>query len=192
MMIYPSAFGTDDPGQRSPKPKTIYEAVIDGAHRYGGFFFMYPYNRLIVRRSWFLSNINTSLFPRPEATEVNQGRYALRNKGKARSSTSNTTRQDPEDAGKAASEPVHGDSFRYEEAVLMPSKAFAWLFSFVNFSFFALFFTSSIVSFLSYSGAPTRADVPVPMGHQQSHSSAGRRRLSRVSHYLYLGELHRA
>lgn len=125
-------------GQPSSRPKTIYEAVIDGVHRYGGFFFMYPYNRLIVRRSWFLSGIDTSLFPRPSAPEQGS-RYALRNKGKGRSSS------DQKESG-GDKEPVHGDELQYEEAVIMPSKVWAWLFSFLNFSFFALFFTSSIVS----------------------------------------------
>ena len=107
--------------------------IIDGTTRYGGFFFMYPYNRLIVRRSWYLSTIDSSLYPK----HSDDGRYPLRNKGKGRSSTQGES---------SGSEPVHGDGFKYEEAIVMPNKLAAWAFSFSCFAFFAFFFTSRLVS----------------------------------------------
>jgi len=91
---------------------------------------MYPYNRLIVRRSWYLSTIDSSLYKHSE-----DGRYPLRNKGKGRSSQGQTS----------GSEPVHGDGFKYEEAIVMPNKVAAWAFSFSCFAFFAFFFTSRLV-----------------------------------------------
>jgi len=94
---------------------------------------MYPYNRLIVRRSWYLSTIDSSLYPK----HSDDGRYPLRNKGKGRSSTQG------EGSG---SEPVHGDGFKYEEAIVMPNKLAAWAFSFSCFAFFAFFFTSRLAS----------------------------------------------
>jgi len=106
--------------------------IIDGTTRYGGFFFMYPYNRLIVRRSWYLSTIDSSLYKHSD-----DERYPLRNKGKGRSSTQGQN---------SGFEPVHGDGFKYEEAIVMPNKLAAWAFSFSCFAFFAFFFTSRLVS----------------------------------------------
>lgn len=108
--------------------------IIDGTTRYGGFFVMYPYNRLIVRRSWYLSTLDTSLYPKHQDDE----RYPLRSKGKGRASGANNNSTEKE--------PVHGDDLEYEEAITMPNQAVAWVFSFTIFSFFALFFTSRIVS----------------------------------------------
>lgn len=93
---------------------------------------MYPYNRLIVRRSWYLSTIDSSLYQNHTDNE----RYPLRNKGKGKSSQGKTS----------DSEPVHGDGFKYEEAIVMPNKITAWVFSFSCFAFFAFFFTSRLVS----------------------------------------------
>jgi hypothetical protein len=91
---------------------------------------MYPYNRLIVRRSWYLSTIDSSLYPKHSGDE-------RRNKGKGRSSMQGQS---------SGSEPVHGDGFKYEEAMVMPNKIAAWAFSFSCFAFFAFFFTSRLVS----------------------------------------------
>jgi hypothetical protein len=98
---------------------------------------MYPYNRLIVRRSWYLSSLDTSLYPKHAKDEE---RYPVRSKGKGRASGANNDNVRPE--------PVHGDELEYEEAMVMPNQAVAWVFSFTIFSFFALYFTSSIVSLL--------------------------------------------
>lgn len=114
---------------------------------------MFPYNRLVVRRSWFLSGIDTSLFPRPRSSgdaETEDQRYSLRSKGKARQSNSEEGMQ---------AEPVHGDELHYEEALLMPSRPFAGLVSFVVFSVFALFFTSRIVSRPHQDSIPSRGTV---------------------------------
>jgi len=98
---------------------------------------MYPYNRLIVRRSWYLSTIDSSLYSKHDGDDENgNGRYNTRNKGKGKGKTQ----------GGSDFEPVHGDKFEYEEAIVMPNQLVAWLFSFSCFSFFALFFTSSWVS----------------------------------------------
>lgn len=44
----------------SPRPKLFYELNHPAVDRplVGSFFFMYPYNRCIVRRSWALSRLN--------------------------------------------------------------------------------------------------------------------------------------
>lgn len=72
---------------------------------------MYPYNRTIVRRSWFLSRLNL---------------------GNGRDTTS-------------ASEPRHGDKLVYKEALQMPSKVRATVFSYVAGLFLGLFFASGLV-----------------------------------------------
>jgi hypothetical protein len=122
----------------SARPKTVYKMVIDGTLRYGGFFFMYPYNRLIVRRSYHLSRIDSSLYSKHEEEE----RYPLRSKGKGKGRISQAGGSDPN----IRAEPVHGDRLHYEEAIVMPNQITAFIFSFTVFSFFALFFTSRIVS----------------------------------------------
>jgi hypothetical protein len=124
---------------------------------------MYPYNRLIVRRSWYLSTIDSSLYSKHQDGE----RYHLRNKGKGKSQESSKF------------EPVHGPGLEYEEAVVMPNKFLAWLFSFSCFSFFALFFTSSIVSLINQGSRNML--MKVPMGDQQLHPPARRGCLQRVS-----------
>ena len=44
----------------SPRPKLLYEDTHPAVNRplIGSFFFMFPYNRCIVRRSWALSRLN--------------------------------------------------------------------------------------------------------------------------------------
>lgn len=123
----------------SSAPSTVYRAVIDGVEKIGSFFFMYPYNRLIVRRSWHLSRMETSLFPKHSDEGGEGGRYPLRSKGKGRASGSSSP---------SSEEPVHGDNLHYEEAMQMPNKYMAFLVSLSTFSFFAMFFLSSLVSTL--------------------------------------------
>lgn len=102
---------------------------------------MYPYNRLIVRRSWYLSTIDSSLHSKHQDQDKDE-RYPLRNKGKGKGKGKGESQGENENGF----EPVHGDSLEYEEAVVMPNQLVAWLFSFSCFSFFALFFTSRLVS----------------------------------------------
>ena len=135
----------------SPRPKAIYEGIVDGVKRTGAFFFMFPFNRLVVRRSWYLSTVNTALFPHPVSKHESEEGYSLRSKdkGKGKGKGKQTgARQSSGGAGNGGvlDEPVHGDEMHYEEAIVMPNKPFAWLFSMTVFSFFALFFTSRIVS----------------------------------------------
>jgi hypothetical protein len=128
-------------GKPSPMPKAVYEGVIDGVKRCGAFFFMYPFNRLIVRRSWYLSTVNTSLFPHAESKD--DGGYSLRSRDKGKSKAAGSKQGAGE--SKIQAEPIHGDELHYEESIVMPNKPFAWLFSMTVFSVFALFFTSRIV-----------------------------------------------
>jgi hypothetical protein len=120
--------------------------TIDGVEKAGSFFFMFPYNRLIVRRSWHLSQMKTSLFPKHQSDDSEEGRYPLRSKGKGRASKSGSRPNTPAAGETAQDEPVHGPEFQYEEALEMPSGYMAFLVSFGTFSFFAAFYLSGIVS----------------------------------------------
>lgn len=77
---------------------------------------MYPYNRCIVRRSWWLSRVSSSTF-----SESNQ---------------------EAEDTG----EPRHGEELVYEESMQFPNRIMAGIFSSMVFGFVGLFFASSLVS----------------------------------------------
>jgi hypothetical protein len=158
-------------GMPSSAPSTVYRAVVDGVEKIGSFFFMYPYNRLIVRRSWHLSRMETSLVPKHGDQVDEGGRYPLRNKGKGRTSGSSSSASNQE--------PVHGDNLHYEEAIQMPNKYMAFLVSFSTFSFFAMFFLSSLVRPCRSSRITT--DTIVPMGYQQGHPSTRRRCFQGVS-----------
>jgi hypothetical protein len=127
----------------SKAPSLVYRATIDGTERIGSFFFMYPYNRLIVRRSWHLSRLNTSLFPSHSDNKDQGDGYALRSKGKGKGRASGSSAQPSQNENQ---EPVHGDELQYQEAVRTPSGFMAFLISFTTFSFLGLFFLSSIVS----------------------------------------------
>jgi len=162
-------------GMPSSAPSTVYRAVVDGVEKIGSFFFMYPYNRLIVRRSWHLSRMETSLFPKHGDQGGEGGRYPLRNKGKGRASGASSSPASKQ-------EPVHGDNLHYEEAIQMPNKYMAFLVSFSTFSFFAMFFLSSLVR--PFRSSRITTDTIVPMGYQQGHSSTRRRCLQRVSSYI--------
>lgn len=107
--------GDDKP---SPRPKLFYQIISPHLPepKIGSFFFMWPYNRCIVRRSWALSRQNAQVLS-DRSLKV----------GKAK-------------------EPVHGDDFSYEESMETGSTLKAYLISWVIMIFGLLFFGSSLVS----------------------------------------------
>lgn len=147
----------------SKAPNLVYRATIDGTERIGSFFFMYPYNRLIVRRSWHLSRLNTLLFPSHSDNKDQGDGYALRSKGKGKGRTSGSAAKSGENENQ---EPVHGDELQYQEAVRTPSGFMAFLISFTTFSFLGLFFLSSVVSPPSSKHTPSVSAVDGKLIHQ--------------------------
>jgi hypothetical protein len=110
----------------TPSLQFVYKTPVpsDGGRqekKIGSFFFMYPYNRCIVRRSWFLSRLDTGV--------VSSSRQA---------SHDNDDEQDDE--------PRHGDGFEYREAMETGSTLKAMLISGASLLFGVLFFGCSLVS----------------------------------------------
>ncbi|CAD6582714.1 MAG: hypothetical protein TREMPRED_003372 [Tremellales sp. Tagirdzhanova-0007] len=80
----------------------------------GSYFFMYPHNRCIVRRSWWLSRIPISSFLNSNASIGD------------------------------SNEPKHGDEMVYRESLEWPNSLMAYLASGILFGFAGLFFASRV------------------------------------------------
>lgn len=98
---------------------------------------MFNFNRMIVRRSWHLSRLDTTLHGQAKVKGL-KGDDKLRQR---------RTQQD-DSVGQAGGEdePHHGEDFAYEEAMTMPSKFGARLLSVGLASFFILLVVSRLVS----------------------------------------------
>ena len=119
----------------SPRPQFLYTLSNPSLPRTltGSFFYMYPFNRCIVRRSWWLSRLPTSS-----------------------SAKSNASIDDLQ-------EPKHGDEMVYKEAWEWPNSLMAYLASGIVFGFAGLFFASRWVCpcvALNDDPKPTFATVP--------------------------------
>ncbi|WWC91919.1 uncharacterized protein L201_006871 [Kwoniella dendrophila CBS 6074] len=104
---------------KSTIPKLSYELEIPNEpKRYGSFFFMYPYNRTIIRRSQYLSSILPSI----------------------NNNNSNNNGEEVQE------QPKYGKKMNYEESWEMGKGKFrSCLFSLTVFLAFGLFFSSNII-----------------------------------------------
>jgi hypothetical protein len=102
----------------STPPRFVYELSSPHLPRrlIGGFFFMFPFNRCIVRRSWALSQLHPDVIT-DRALDIDE----------------------------KSKEPVHGQDFTYEESYETGSKASALLLTGSVILFGILFFGSRVV-----------------------------------------------
>lgn len=114
----------------SAQPKLYYTlpalpSLSTLTSRIGALFLMYPYNRTLVRRSWFLSRL----------AEAQAGGADADGNGNAR-----------EDATGVGKEPVHGDKLEYEEGMdVGGGRVVSALVTFGMGVFFGLFMASALV-----------------------------------------------
>ncbi|KAK1922219.1 Saccharopine dehydrogenase-domain-containing protein [Papiliotrema laurentii] len=105
----------------STPPRFVYELSSPHLPRrlIGGFFFMFPFNRCIVRRSWALSQLHPDVIT-DRALDIDE----------------------------ESKEPVHGQDFTYEESYETGSKASALLLTGSVILFGILFFGSRVTRWL--------------------------------------------